>query len=163
MTTNGNIVPARPALRSAEHSGAQAERACRSVQFWDELGSHGSSHWRLAVRTVLQVEPSRNRGGRNWTGPAPSWAGQARTFDDIGPPESAEKRIEQDRADERTGRAGERSSARAGQRCDSNNGITVTLEPACTFVTSSSMTTRQFEDAIEAIKCEPAPPTSDTL
>ena len=42
-------------------------------------------------------------------------------------------------------------------------GITVQRAPATTSVTSSSITTRQLAEAIDAIRCEPGPPTNDTL
>ena len=59
--------------------------------------------------------------------------------------------------------AGHPGWALTGYRFDSNSGITVTREPETTSVTSSSMTTRQLDAAIDAIRCEPSPPINETL
>ena len=118
--------PSRLAQRRAQRRPG-AHGRCRSAQLIGEVGSHGSSHCSLRSRISLHAAPSRSRGGRSATGSG------------------------------RPARPATRACARSHrrQRFESSSGITVTREPATTSVTSSSMTTRQFDEAIDAIRCEP--------
>lgn len=130
---NGSIVPLRALERSAECRPGQAPIPLRSDQFNGEVGSHCSSHASLRSRISLQVRASRSRGGRSSTGPAVNVAGQPGAL------------------------------ATWRYRFASSNGMTVTCEPAVTSVSSSAITTRQFDNASDATRWDPAPPTNETL